>query len=180
MEASVLAIRSVRLAALLVGAALAVTACGADSHNDVAAPGGSINTASINAVSPAEASVTQSSAGSAASAVVPAESAAAAASGDTSAAATEECGEAALSVRAALASAGGTVTDVKVIGQCTTVSVSTTLTPDADGSQVAKALCTTAGAEAYGKGITSVSIDAADGTELAIGIKDAPCIGPFG
>lgn len=85
-----------------------------------------------------------------------------------------------MEVKSALASAGDTVTGVKDIGQCAGISISTTLTADAEGSSTAKALCTTAGVQAYAKGVASVSVDAKDGTEIAIGIKDAKCIGPFG
>lgn len=146
---------------------LTVSACGGD---DDEAPEAS------TAASTAVAALTSAAESAAEAAAEAATSVAAGASAEVA----DECAEAALSVRAALTSAGDTVTDVKVIGQCTGISVATNLTADKAGADVAKALCTTAGSEAYAKGVTSVSIDAADGTEIAIGVKDAPCIGPFG
>lgn len=158
LEAFLNTIRTARIAVLILTVTLAASACGSNDKDDAA-----------KSAAPAKASSVATSAAS--SAELPAASSSPASTGDAS----EDCGAAEMEVRAGLASSGY-VTDVRVMGQCTMVSVSTSLAADTDGAMAAKGLCEIAAVQAYSKGIGSVSIDAKDGTELAIGIKDAPCI----
>jgi len=69
------------------------------------------------------------------------------------------------------------VTDISIIGQCTTVAIGTTLADDASGAETARRICTAAATVAYVGDITGISVAAADGSELAVGIDGAPCIG---
>jgi hypothetical protein len=73
--------------------------------------------------------------------------------------------------------AGTYVTAVKIIGGCTTASISTSLNKDAAGVQAAVAICEVASIVAYGHGVGAVSVESVDGKELAIGIKGASCVG---
>ncbi|MBB2924898.1 hypothetical protein [Cellulomonas cellasea] len=88
------------------------------------------------------------------------------------------CAGAAEAVEAAVAGVE-TVTGVEVVGQCTTVILVTALAADGDGVVAATAVCEQAGPEAYGHDLGAVSVTAADGTELAIGVDGAPCLGAY-
>lgn len=106
-------------------------------------------------------------------------SAGSAAAGDDAAGATSDdgsCAGAAEAVEDAVAGVA-TVTAVEVMGQCTTVSLTTTLTADADGTAAATEVCEQAAAAAYAHELGAVSVTAADGTELAIGVDGASCLG---
>lgn len=155
-----------RLAALLVPLLLTATACGGKSKDDSAKDSTAKATAPIAATS----SVAQSAAGSASSNVASSVAASGAAGGPAG------CDEAELEVKAATA-AGGYVTGVQVIGGCTQVSLKTSLERGADGAAAATGICEIAAAAAYEKGVGAVSVESADGKELAIGIKGSPCIG---
>ncbi|GLZ40213.1 hypothetical protein [Actinokineospora sp. NBRC 105648] len=65
------------------------------------------------------------------------------------------------------------VKGVEIVGQCTRVVVSTAF--KAKDSAKAKALCDDASTLVYGFEVGSVSVEGADATELAMGIKGAPC-----
>ncbi len=69
------------------------------------------------------------------------------------------------------------VTRVSIIGQCTTVNIETNLTDDSSSLETAHEICTAAATVAYANDVNSVSVVAADGSELAVGIKGARCIG---
>jgi hypothetical protein len=66
------------------------------------------------------------------------------------------------------------VQKIQVIGGCNEVSIETDLGPDAkpDG----QAICEAASKVAYTGSVMSVSVDGADGHELAAGLKGEPCI----
>ena len=88
----------------------------------------------------------------------------------------EDCGDAAAAVKTAL---GGSseVTGVTVVGQCTSVVVATSLPAGPDGSTAATAICEKAAPVAYAaQDVNSVTVKAATGDELAVGIKGASCI----
>jgi hypothetical protein len=90
-----------------------------------------------------------------------------------------DCSGSTDAVAAALAGAS-TVTDVQVMGQCTHVSVRTTLAYDQSSRQAADRLCETAAKAAYETGLSSVSVKAADNSEIATGIEGMPCLTPWG
>jgi len=67
------------------------------------------------------------------------------------------------------------VVAVTIIGGCHQASITTTLAP-ADVT-AGLAICDSAAAVGYTGGISSITVDAANGKELSAGLKDAPCIG---
>ncbi|MET7767713.1 hypothetical protein [Nocardia sp. NPDC005366] len=69
------------------------------------------------------------------------------------------------------------VTDISIIGQCTAVAIETNLADDASGAATGRRICTAAATVAYTDDVNSIAVTAADGSELAIGIKGASCIG---
>ncbi|MFC9659678.1 hypothetical protein ACFVJ5_05525 [Nocardia sp. NPDC127606] len=69
------------------------------------------------------------------------------------------------------------VTGISIAGQCTTVVIATTLADDSSGADTAHRICRAAAAVAYTNDITSISVTAADGSELSVGIEGASCIG---
>ncbi|TCJ93798.1 hypothetical protein [Nocardia alba] len=69
------------------------------------------------------------------------------------------------------------VTDVSIVGQCTSVVIATTLVEDLAGSDTAHRICSAAAAVAYTGDVTSISVTGVTGSELAIGIEGASCIG---
>jgi hypothetical protein len=67
------------------------------------------------------------------------------------------------------------VVSVTIIGGCHQASIETSLAAtDVTGGL---AICDGAAEVAYTDGVSSISVSAKDGKELAIGIKDSPCIG---
>ena len=64
--------------------------------------------------------------------------------------------------------------DIEVVGQCTTVSIDTSLGDDAKAE--AKSICDTAAKAAYVDDINSIRVLSATGTELSQGIKGAGCL----
>jgi hypothetical protein len=84
----------------------------------------------------------------------------------------DDCGGTAAKVTAKLT--GGKVTRVAVIGQCTTVSIETTL-GDED-TTAATQLCTKAAEVAYSADTNSIRVHAKSGKELAQGISGARCL----
>jgi hypothetical protein len=156
------AARLPRPAALLAAGLLALAAgCGSDDTPS-AAPSATPTATTPAATASGSGSATGSAAGSATA-------------GPGTGTGTDECGGAAAAVQAAVGTMTG-VTGVTVIGQCTTVSVATTLSPGAAGAAAAKQVCEKAGPPAYQAGVGSVSVVTADNTELAVGIKGAPCL----
>jgi hypothetical protein len=104
----------------------------------------------------------------------PAPATAAPASASTTAASQAGCGgDVAALVTKHLARAD--VVSVTIIGGCHQASIATSLA----ATEVAGglAICDGAAEVAYTDGVSSISVSAADGKELAIGLKDAPCIG---
>ncbi|WP_285504471.1 hypothetical protein [Actinokineospora sp. NBRC 105648] len=69
----------------------------------------------------------------------------------------------------------GGVTGAEVVGHCTRLVVSTSLKAAGEVSDRATTICDDAAVLAYGFGIGSVSVRAVDSSELATGIKGAPC-----
>ena len=63
---------------------------------------------------------------------------------------------------------------IQVIGGCHEVSIETSL--GADAKAAGQKLCDAAAKVAYNDQISSVSVDGADGHELAAGIKGMPCL----
>ncbi|MFE9787736.1 hypothetical protein ACFYO7_20375 [Nocardia salmonicida] len=69
------------------------------------------------------------------------------------------------------------ITRVSITGQCTAVNIETNLADDLTSAQTALRICTAAATVAYTEDVNSVSVASADGSELAVGIKGARCIG---
>lgn len=69
------------------------------------------------------------------------------------------------------------ITRVSITGQCTAVTIETNLADDPTSAQTALGICTAAATVAYTEDVNSVSVVSADGSELAVGIKGASCIG---
>ncbi|WP_216916516.1 hypothetical protein [Nocardia noduli] len=69
------------------------------------------------------------------------------------------------------------VADVSIVGQCTTVAIRTALPDDSSGAETARRICTAAATVAYSGEVTGISVTGVDGSELAVGIDGAPCIG---
>jgi len=69
------------------------------------------------------------------------------------------------------------ITRVSIAGQCTAVTIETNLADDPTSAQTALRICTAAATVAYTEDVNSVSVVSADGSELAVGIKGARCIG---
>ncbi|WP_328661676.1 hypothetical protein [Nocardia salmonicida] len=69
------------------------------------------------------------------------------------------------------------ITGVSITGQCTAVTIETNLADDPTSAQTALRICTAAATVAYTEDVNSVSVVSADGSELAVGIKGARCIG---
>lgn len=67
------------------------------------------------------------------------------------------------------------VDTVEVVGQCTTVTIATTL-GDADGA-AAKEICEKAAEVAYEGDINSIRVVSGSGAELSQGLKGVPCLG---
>jgi hypothetical protein len=68
------------------------------------------------------------------------------------------------------------VVKVEIIGGCHQASIETSLTGKAD-VPVALDICDAAALVGYVDGVSSITVTAVDGTELAAGLKDSPCIG---
>ncbi|WP_326643298.1 hypothetical protein OG884_06925 [Streptosporangium sp. NBC_01755] len=66
------------------------------------------------------------------------------------------------------------VRSVTVAGQCTSVSIETSLTDDE--SATAKEICDAAAEVAYFGDTNSIRVLGASGKELSVGISDAPCL----
>ncbi|MEP7054406.1 MAG: hypothetical protein ABI912_04085 [Actinomycetota bacterium] len=172
--------RSVRFAAVALAVALATTACGS-SKDKVSSAAASVASAASRLQSAQSAAASQlQSAGSqlqseqsqAASEL----SSMAAAAHSEAASRGSDCDAAQMEIKAGL-SVSGFVKDVKILGGCTTASVSTSLTKDADGIQSAIGICEIAATQGYSHGVGAISVESADGKELATGIKGASCIG---
>jgi len=84
----------------------------------------------------------------------------------------DACGGMAESLKQIIA--GGTVQDIEVVGQCTTVTIDTSLGDDAKAE--AKSICDTAAKAAYLDDVNSIRVLSATGTELSQGIKGAGCL----
>ena len=85
-----------------------------------------------------------------------------------------ECAGIAAKVKAHLTDAS--VTGVDVVGACSRVVVNTSLHDSGDAGTAAD-ICTTAGEVAYTGQPSSVSVESASHKELAIGLKQAACLG---
>jgi hypothetical protein len=90
-----------------------------------------------------------------------------------------DCDGSGEAVAAALGDAS-TVTGVEVMGQCTHVSVRTALRYDKQGAPAADRLCETAAEAAYETELSSVTVKAADDSELANGVEGMGCLTPWG
>jgi hypothetical protein len=89
-----------------------------------------------------------------------------------------DCGGAVARITAAVSSFTE-VTKVQMVAACGQASIETSLPPGVLGSASAATglkICNAAAAVAYQGDVTSVSVDSADGHELATGLKTAPCI----
>lgn len=139
------------LAPLLVIAGVAVAACGGSAATPVA---------------------------SSAATSGPATAAPAATSASTAAPATADAGTGgcATDTTAVRAHIGGTaVTSITVIGGCHQLSIETSLdTTDVKGGL---AICDKAAEVAYTGGINAITVDAANGRELATGLDQLTCLG---
>ena len=155
-----------RLVAMLVAGAIVASACSGNSKDSAKDSGSKTSRSTAAPASPSD----RSAAGSATTDV------SSPAAGSSAAGGRSDCDAAELEVKAAT-SAGGYVTGVKVIGGCTQVSVSTSLKSGPDGAAAATGICEVAASAAYAKGVGAVSVESADGKELAIGVKGSPCIG---
>ncbi|MFC9876013.1 hypothetical protein [Nocardia salmonicida] len=69
------------------------------------------------------------------------------------------------------------ITRVSITGQCTAVTIATDLADDPTSAQTALRICTAAATVAYTGDVNSISVVSADGSELAVGIEGARCIG---
>ncbi len=67
------------------------------------------------------------------------------------------------------------ITKIEVIGGCSLVNITTTLADDA--IQAALDICDNAAKVAYVDNVNGISVQAGSGKEVALGIKDSPCIG---
>ena len=85
-----------------------------------------------------------------------------------------ECAGIAAKVKAHLTDAS--VTGVDVVGACSRVVVNTSLHDSGDAGTAAD-ICTAAGQVAYTGQPSSVSVESASHKELAIGLKQAACLG---
>jgi hypothetical protein len=91
--------------------------------------------------------------------------------------AADDCGGKGMTVTQHLARAE--VTNVEVIGQCTTVSIETTLA-DSDSS-AAKQICDSAAELVYTGDTNSIRVESNSGKEIAMGIASAKCLAtPYG
>ena len=71
---------------------------------------------------------------------------------------------------------GGTdISEIRIIGGCHMAFIATTLA--ATDVKGALAICDKAAEVAYTDGVSSITVAASDAKELAIGLKDAQCIG---
>jgi hypothetical protein len=95
----------------------------------------------------------------------------AAAPSDAAPPAADDCGGVAESLKQIV---DGPVEDIEVVGQCTTVSIETSLGEDAKAE--ATSICDTAAKAAYVDDINSIRVLSASGTELSQGIKGAGCL----
>jgi len=95
----------------------------------------------------------------------------AAAPTDAAAPAADDCGGIADSLKQIV---DGPIEDIEVVGQCTTVSIDTSLGDDAKAE--ARSICDTAAKAAYVDDINSIRVLSASGTELSQGIKGAGCL----
>lgn len=68
------------------------------------------------------------------------------------------------------------MTSVEIVGQCTTAAVGTSLGLTADDVEAAVGICRITAAQAIPQGVTTVTVAAADGTGLAIGISGGECL----
>ena len=70
---------------------------------------------------------------------------------------------------------GSSIVEIKIIGGCHQASIATSLAP----TDVTKglAICDAAAEVGYTDGVSSITVDAQDGKELAAGLKDSSCIG---
>jgi hypothetical protein len=66
------------------------------------------------------------------------------------------------------------VKTVSAIGQCSTLSITTTLTDDQ--TDLAKALCESAAEVAYTGDTNSIKVLGASGKEMALGLSKARCL----
>lgn len=112
--------------------------------------------------------------GVATTAPVAATTAPAPASASASAAGAGSCGGAVAStITQHVASAA--ISGVTIIGGCHQASIATSLA--ATDVKAGLAICDSAAEVGYTDGVSSITVDAVDGKELAIGLKDASCIG---
>ena len=90
----------------------------------------------------------------------------------------DDCGGAVSRVTAAVAKYPE-VTKVTTVAACGEVSIATNLPAGVLGSASANkgvSICTAAAKVAYQGGVSSVTVNSADGHELAIGLQSADCI----
>jgi hypothetical protein len=171
--------RSAGFAASVLCVVLGASACSGDSKETNARQSAAAAASSVlSALSSAGAVVPSAAAAAAAEG---SRAAAAASSAASSAAASLTAGAAAcdqaLPAISAATKAGSYVTAVKIIGGCTTASISTSLKKDPGGVAAAMGICEIAANEAHAHGVGAVTVESVDGKELAIGVKGSPCIG---
>lgn len=90
----------------------------------------------------------------------------------TSAPAQESCGDTADKVKQHVRQPA--IESVTLQGQCTLVSIETTLGDDE--SSTAKKICDSAAEVAYSGSTNSISVQGGSGKELSVGIADAKCL----
>lgn len=161
-----------KVRSLIAGAVLLMlAACGSSTAKT---PTSALASSSLSATS---LSTTSTAVAATAASTAPASTTAggAATTAKAGASSTSGCGDAAVAVDKVIGSSTD-VTNIKVIGGCM-VSVSTSLQGGPAGAGAARDLCDKAADVAYAAGAKSVSINSITKSELAIGIKGAPCIG---
>ena len=67
------------------------------------------------------------------------------------------------------------ITEIKLIGGCSLLNITTSLADD--GIKAALEICDLAAKVAYVGNTSGISVQAGSGKEVALGIKDSPCIG---
>ena len=98
----------------------------------------------------------------------------AASSETTPAAATGNCG-ADVVANVTAQETSEAITEIKIIGGCSLLNITTSLADD--GIKAALDICDNAAKVAYVGNVSGISVQASSGKEVALGIKDSPCIG---
>ena len=111
---------------------------------------------------------------SVAATAAPGATAGAASSETTPAAATGNCG-ADVVANVTAQETSEAITEIKIIGGCSLLNITTSLADD--GIKAALDICDNAAKVAYVGNVSGISVQASSGKEVALGIKDSPCIG---